>query len=117
MPSYTLTARVVLHKDDERAKEHSPDAEEYATLHEQMYARGYRRFYESIDGDKFKLPPGEYTIDVTADDGKAARTAAMDKAKAAAKNATSVSRFSVYITGGGNIRGYHLEKISEDPDA
>ncbi|WP_118179720.1 hypothetical protein [Paraburkholderia phosphatilytica] len=118
MPSYIVTPRVVLHKDDARTKEHSPDAKEYETLHIEMHRRGYRRFFENRNDKKLKLPPGEYVIDdLDAEDGADAREKAMTKAKAAATMATSEKRFSVYITGGGGVRGTHLEMIDEDPDA
>ncbi|OAJ61500.1 hypothetical protein A6V36_24315 [Paraburkholderia ginsengiterrae] len=117
MPSFTLTTRVVLHKDDARKQPHPTDAKEYDTLHAEMHSRGYRRFYVNKDKEKLKLPPGEYTIDLDADDGVAARTAAMGKAKAAATIATSEKRFSVLVTGGDNIRGHQLEAVTKDPDA
>ena len=117
MPDYTLTTRVVLHKDDARTKEHSPDAEEYETLHAEMHARGYRRFYKNKRDQKLKLPPGEYVIDLTADDGASARSAAQKKAVEAATIATSAARFSLLTTGAGSIRGYQLEPITKDPDA
>lgn len=117
MPSFTLTARVVLHKDDTRAKEHSPDAEEYDTLHAEMHSRGYKRFYTSKDDVVYHLPPGEYTITLEAEDGVKARTKAIDKAIAAATKATSKERHSVFVTGGGNVRGHQLKVITKDPDA
>lgn len=116
MPSFTLTTRVVLHKDDARTKEHSPDAEEYETLHSEMHRRGYRRFFETDDKRKVKLPPGEYTIKLDAEDGAGARGKAMAKAKAAATIATSEKRFSAYVTGGNGLRSCHLEEIDGDPD-
>ncbi|RRA01127.1 hypothetical protein [Burkholderia cepacia] len=116
MPSFTLTTRVVLHKDDKRTKEHSPDASEYETLHAEMHERGYRRYFTNKAKEKVKLPPGEYIIDLKADDESAARDKAMKKAKAAATIATSAERFSVLITGAGNVRGYRLEVIDADPD-
>ncbi|MCW5118623.1 hypothetical protein B7L17_011700 [Burkholderia cenocepacia] len=116
MPSYTLTARVVLHKDDKRTKAHSPDAAEYETLHAEMHDRGYRRYFTNKAKEKVKLPPGEYVIDMKADNGSEARDKAMKKAKAAATIATSAERFSVLVTGGDNVRGYQLEVIDADPD-
>lgn len=58
MPNYTLTARVVLHKDDKRTKEHSPDADEYKTLHAEMHARGYRRYFVNQKDEKKSYRPG-----------------------------------------------------------
>jgi hypothetical protein len=117
MPTYTITTRVVLHKDDARRQPHPTDAKEYETLHAEMHSREYRRFFTTAKDEKLKLPPGEYTIDIQADDGAAARTVAMNKAKAAATIATSAARFSVLVTGGDNVRGYQLESITKDPDA
>jgi hypothetical protein len=118
MSSYTIITRVVLHKDDARKQPHLQDAKEYETLHAEMHKRDYRRFYVA-DGDKekLKLPPGEYAIDLDADDGNAARKKAMAKAKAAATIATSAERFSLLVTGGRGIRSYRLEVITKDPDA
>ncbi|AOI78035.1 hypothetical protein [Burkholderia sp. NRF60-BP8] len=117
MPSYTLTARVVLHKDDKRTKEHSPDAEEYATLHAEMHSRDYRRYYIANNGKMYKLPPGEYNIDLTADDGAKARDAALKKVQEAATLATSANRYSALVTGGGGLLSANLEIITKDPDA
>jgi hypothetical protein len=117
MPSFTMTARVVLHKDDARTKEHSADSAEYETLHGEMHSRGYRRYYKSKDQIMYHLPPGEYTIDLEADDGVKARTKAMDKAIAAATIATSSARHSVLVTGGDSLRGHQLKVITKDPDA
>ncbi|WP_157692711.1 hypothetical protein [Burkholderia sp. ABCPW 11] len=118
MPDYILLARVVLHKDDARTQEHSPDADEYETLHTEMHARGFRR-YAVDDDDKlmYKLPPGEYHIELTAETGSEARNEALSRAKAAATAATSARRNSVITSGGGGISWCRLKKISEDPDA
>ncbi|HEX3636378.1 MAG TPA: hypothetical protein VHV99_12950, partial [Paraburkholderia sp.] len=62
MPSYTVVTRVVLHEDDAHTKEHKPDGAEYDVLHEEMWKRGYRRFFEGASGKLRKLPPGEYKI-------------------------------------------------------
>jgi hypothetical protein len=117
MPSFTLTARVVLHKDDARAQEHSPDAKEYDTLHKEMHSRGYRRCYTGKDKVMYQLLPGEYKINLEAEDGVEARTKAMDKAIAAATIATSKERHGVYVTGGDSVRGHQLKVITKDPDA
>ena len=117
MPTFTITTRVVLHKDDARKEPHPTNAKEYTDLHAEMHERDYVRYYENTQDVKLKLPPGEYTIVIDAADGAAARTKAMDKAKEAATIATSAARFSVLVTGGNNIRGYQLETITKDPDA
>lgn len=78
MSTFTLTARVVVHKDDARKQPHPTDAKEYDTLHAEMHARGYCRFYANSSDEKRKLPPGEYTIEVDADDGAAARMVATE---------------------------------------
>jgi hypothetical protein len=117
MPTYTLTTRVVLHKDDARTQPHPTDAKEYETLHFEMHERDYFRFYTTKSKEKRKLPPGEYTIDLDADDDAAARSKAMNKAIEAATIATSAKRFSLLVTGGDNIRGYQLEVVTKDPDA
>ncbi|WP_186191980.1 hypothetical protein [Burkholderia gladioli] len=116
MPSFTLTARVVLHKDDERADEHSPDSKEYRDLHSEMHTRGYRRFFTNKAKEKVHLPPGEYTIDLDAEDGSDARDEAMKLAKEAATEATSKDRFSILLTGANSMRGYRLKVIDADPD-
>ncbi|GLZ20135.1 hypothetical protein [Burkholderia plantarii] len=67
MPTFTLTARVVLHKDDARTEEHSPDADEYKTLHAEMHRRDYRRYFINRDDKVKKLPAGLYFIELKAD--------------------------------------------------
>ncbi|WP_186198191.1 hypothetical protein [Burkholderia gladioli] len=116
MPSFTLTARVVLHKDDARTEEHSPDADEYETLHAEMRRRDYRRYFINQNDEMKKLPPGLYRIKLKADDWDDASSKAMKKAKEAATIATSKNRFSIVITGGDGVRGVGLETITEDPD-
>lgn len=116
MSSFRITARVELHKDDKRKQTHSPDAKEYDNLHVEMHSRGFRRFYETVDHEMLKLPPGDYVIWETAADGSAARKSAMKKTKEAATEATSAERFSVFLSGGGNVSSYHLAVITEDPD-
>lgn len=117
MPNFRLTTRVVLHEDDKRKKEHSPNAKEYETLHVEMHARDYRRFYVNDDNQKRKLPPGEYRLEVDAKDEDDARSIGMKRAKDASTIATSASRFSVLVTCGKYVRGYQLEEITEDPDS
>ena len=117
MTTYTIITRVELHKDTARTKPHSSDAAEYDLLHEEMHKLGYRRCFTGGDDKLRKLPPGEYRIRETADSGDAARTAAMDKAKKAATKATSAERFSLLVNGDGTFSTYHLELITEDPDA
>lgn len=117
MPTYTTTVRVVLHKDDAREEPHSPDAEEYETLHSEMWQRGFRRYYETVNDELVKLPPGEYMISQKGEDCDAARKTALSKAKKAATNATSASRFSVLVNCRGSVTSYQLERITEDPDA
>lgn len=118
MSSYYVTTRVVLHKDDARTKEHSPDAEEYGTLHAEMHARGYLRFGRD-DTDKlmYQLPPGEYFLNVEAESAADARNKALEKAKAAATAATSAKRYSVLCSGGEGRTWFRLKKIDKDPDA
>ncbi|MFM0031168.1 hypothetical protein PQR70_33630 [Paraburkholderia madseniana] len=117
MPTFTIIVRVELHKDDARTKAHTPDAQEYETLHAEMHERGFRRFFTTTDDTLRKLPPGEYRIRQAGDDEEAAQSAALNKAKEAATIATSAKRFSLLVTSGGNFTSYHLEKIDEDPDA
>ena len=45
MPSFTIIARVELHKDDARKQPHPTNASEYTTLHAEMWKRGFRRFF------------------------------------------------------------------------
>lgn len=117
MPKFTTTVRVVLHKDDTRTKEHSPDSEEYETLHAEMHTRGFRRYYTTVKDKKRKLPPGEYRIYQEGDDVDDACNNACGKAKAAATIATSAKRFSLFINCEGMLTGCNLEEISKDPDA
>jgi hypothetical protein len=117
MPKYVATTRVVLHKDDARKEPHSPDAKEYETLHAEMWKRNYRRYYETTSDDLVKLPPGEYIISQESGDRDGARKEALRKAKQAATIATSADRFSVFVNCDGSVTSYHLESISEDPDA
>ncbi|MDC6127388.1 hypothetical protein PPH41_05215 [Burkholderia gladioli] len=117
MTSYAITTRVVLHKDDARTTEHSPDADEYKTLHAEMHARGYRRFYVSNSDKMLKLPPGEYHIDIESDSATDARDLARDKAKAAATKATSKDRYSLLVTGANVVTSVNLSVITQDPDA
>ncbi|MBW0449035.1 hypothetical protein [Paraburkholderia phenoliruptrix] len=117
MPKYTTTVRVVLHKDDARTKEHSPDSEEYDTLHAEMHARGFRRYYETVKDQKLKLPPGEYLIYQEGTDVDDARKKVYSKSTAAATIATSAKRFSLFINCEGSLTSSNLEVISKDPDA
>lgn len=117
MPNQYVTTRVVLHKDDERTKEHSPDAEEYKKLHAEMHAAGYRRFYTGNGGQMFKLPPGEYHIIIEADSGPAARDVAFEKAKSAATKATSAKRFTLLVSAPNALTSANSEIITKDPDA
>jgi hypothetical protein len=117
MPKYKTTVRVVLHKDDARTKEHSPDSEEYETLHAEMHARDFRRYYTTVKDEKLKLPPGEYWINQEGDDIDEARKKVYSKAKAAATVATSAKRSSFLINCEGSLTSWNLEEISKDPDA
>ena len=117
MPKYTTTVRVVLHKDDARTKEHSPDSEEYETLHAEMHTRGFVRYYTTVNKEKLKLPPGEYLIYQEGDNIEDARKKVYSKAKAAATIATSAKRFSLFINCEGSLTSLNLEAISKDPDA
>ncbi|WP_186010920.1 hypothetical protein [Burkholderia gladioli] len=116
MSIHYITTRIVLHKDDERTKEHSPDASEYKTLHEEMHARGYRRFFVTDSGNMRKLPPGEYHIEIESDDASNATEIARDRAKAAATKATSEERYSLLTTGPNSVKSVNLPLITEDPD-
>lgn len=116
MPTYTITTRVELHKDDARKQPHSPTAPEYDTLHTEMHKRGYRRYFEGNSGKLRKLSPGEYRIEQSGDTEEKALDAARDKAKAAATIATSKDRFSLLLTCG-TVYSYALEIITKDPDA
>ncbi|WP_124677197.1 hypothetical protein [Burkholderia cenocepacia] len=117
MSNYYVTTRVVLHKDDERTAEHSPDAEEYETLHAAMHARGFFRCVrDDAEGLLYHLPPGEYFTEIEAESGSEARSNAMAKAKSAATLATSAKRFSVLCSGGQGLTWFRLKKITEDPD-
>ena len=117
MPKYTTTVRVVLHKDEARTKEHSPDSEEYETLHTEMHTRGFRRYYTTVKDEKLKLPPGEYWTNQEGDDIDDARKKAYSKTKSAATTATSAQRFSFFINCEGSLTSCNLEEISKDPDA
>ncbi|MDQ7978717.1 hypothetical protein QYH69_15810 [Paraburkholderia sp. SARCC-3016] len=117
MPTYTTTVRVVLHKDENRKQPHSPDSEEYETLHAEMWKRGFRRYYETVKDELLKLPPGEYVIDQKGEDRDDARATAYRNSKQAATIATSASRFSLLVNCSGSLTSHQLEKISEDPDA
>jgi len=115
--SITVTVRVVLHKDDARTEPHPSNAKEYDTLHAEMHARGFSRFYDAKGGFRVKLPPGEYIVARDEHDGKKARDAARDEAIDAATIATTAKRFSLLVTGGDSATSYRLERITEDPDA
>ncbi|WP_175977893.1 hypothetical protein [Burkholderia sp. BCC1047] len=105
MSSDYVTTRIVLHQDDERTQEHSPDANEYETLHAEMHARGFRRFaHDDADELMYQFPPGEYFLDIDAESGSDARDKALAKAKAAATLATSAKRYSVLCSGGMRYR-------------
>ncbi|MCA8222844.1 hypothetical protein [Burkholderia sp. BC1] len=118
MSSYYVTTRVVLHKGDERTKEHSPDANEYETLHAEMHARGFRRFaHDDTNKLMYQFPAGEYFLEIEAESGSDARDKALAKAKAAATLAASAKRYSVLCSGGAGLTWFRLKKIDKDPDA
>ncbi len=68
MQRVRLVTGVVLHEDDKRKKEHSPDAKEYETLHAEMHSRDYRCVYVNDNNEKRKLPLGKYRLEVEAKD-------------------------------------------------
>ena len=116
MPTFWVTVRVELHKDDARTQAHSPTASEYGVLHKEMRKRAFRRFYEGASKHKFKLPPGEYMMVLEATTSMAARDHALGKAKEAAAIATSEKRFSLLVNAAGSITSHQLEIIVTDPD-
>ncbi|KAF1028670.1 MAG: hypothetical protein GAK40_00834 [Burkholderia plantarii] len=118
MPEYFVNARVVLYKDDKRSKEYAFDTKEYRKLHAEMHARGYVRYV--IDDSTqvmYRLPSGEYTLQIEATDALSARTEALSLACAAATAVASKHRYSAYVTGDGGRSWAQLGTFKKDPDA
>ncbi|WP_414450179.1 hypothetical protein AB4851_31385 [Burkholderia sp. 22PA0099] len=118
MPEYYVTARVMLFKDDKRTKEYPLDSKEYRKLHAEMHARGYVRYV--IDDSSqvmYRLPPGEYNLEISAMDAVSARTEALSLACAAATSSTSKHRYLTYVTGDGGRIWAQLGTFKKDPDA
>lgn len=105
--------RVELHEDEGRTKPLSPTAAQYQKLHTAMWSKGFRRFIVGNDNKMYRLPPAEYYYA-----GQDARSAILEKAKAAAYTAVgSHNKYSCVVTEQNGVMWIGLQQITKDPDA